>query len=130
VSSFDRLYYAWKAGGSLALRELLNAGADPRSVDEIGIPILSAVASGGDADAISALLDAGADIEAGAPPDYWSPLITAANCGNAEAVAILLRRGANANALTRDGYSAYGRTPPEAEDVRLLLLAAGARWPK
>lgn len=75
--------------------------------------------------AISALLDAGADIDQ--PGDFgFTPLMIASIRGNAESVQLLADRGANPNLFSSSGYTALQLAARSGNaDVVLVLAALG-----
>lgn len=130
-------------------RRLLEAGADPDSCDEDGMPLLYSASENGNPEAVKLLLEFGADTEKRCPvrgeghaprQQGRTPLFGAAEGQAAEGLPygmnpkecmrLLLAAGANVHA--RDEY---GRTPlfyaagygfGYGEDRVLMLLAAGA----
>ena len=108
------------ATGPTGLKVALERGADPNGLGVLSMPVLCDAAGAGDVVAIAMLLDGGADIEL-AIPGGWTPLIVAANAGRADAVRLLLARGANRDAKTSDGYTAYGRVSELNPDVSAIL---------
>src|ERR1035438_4638706 len=66
-------------------------------------------AAAGKTNAVKALLDKGADIEARDKKDR-PPLMRAAQHGHADTVRLLLAKGAHADARDQLGYTAYGLT--------------------
>jgi ankyrin repeat protein len=116
----------------VVLERLLDAGADPDRSDDAGdAPLTRAV--GGDPALVRALLAAGADPEA--PGARVRPLLQASQWGQADAVELLLERGAAADARDPDGRTALmlavvTRSYGDAADARRIavthLLRAGA----
>jgi len=100
---------AAKNGDAAAVREFL--AKDPALVnarDSDESTPLHCAAWKGHVEVASALLDAGADIEASNQNDHWgtTPLHAAAHGNQRAVVELLLRRGANVAAL-----NPHGRTP-------------------
>lgn len=96
------LFWAARHGHDDSLPLLVRRGADPqararRLVGESpeSIAPLHLAAQHGHVAAISALLDAGADVRGGADPGVPTPLHVAAGNGHRGAVAVLLTRGAD-----------------------------------
>ena len=85
------LHWAVRANDVDAVQRLLKAGANPDASNRYGVTPLSLAATNASAPLIQALLQAGAH-----PTN--SILMTAARTGNAEAVLMLIARGADANA--------------------------------
>jgi len=85
------LHWAVRANDVDAVQRLLKAGANPDAANRYGVTPLSLAATNASAPLIQALLQAGAH-----PTN--SILMTAARTGNAEAVLMLIARGADANA--------------------------------
>jgi ankyrin repeat protein len=85
------LHWAVRANDLDTAQSLLLAGANPDAANRYGVTPLSLAAENASAPMIQALLQSGAH-----PTD--SILMTAARTGNAEAVRMLIARGADANA--------------------------------
>ena len=112
------------------VREALDKGADVNAYKAGMTPLMDAAAYNTNAEVITILLNAGADLEA---RDHrggigGTALDWAAYCGkNPEVVALLLKAGANVEVCTENGMSpltwAAGDNSPE---IVLLLLNAGA----
>jgi ankyrin repeat protein len=85
------LHWAVRANDLDAAQRLLRAGANPDAANRYGVTPLSLAAENASASMMQALLQAGAHTTD-------SILMTASRTGNAEAVRMLLARGANANA--------------------------------
>jgi ankyrin repeat protein len=105
------------------LRLLLARGANPRARSEDGFDALTIAASHVDTLAsVRTLLDAGAEAQ---PPDgvevRRTPLVAAALAGNADAVRLLIRRGAEASSEALAEAVTFGHA-----DVVAALLDAGA----
>ncbi len=104
---FTPLHLTAFFGGADAARVLVEAGADvdARSDNDFGVmPIHSAVA-GGHGDVVTILLDAGADPNV-RQRHGWTPLLGAAQNGDAATVIALIGAGAHLTARTDDGLSA------------------------
>ncbi len=97
-----------------AAQTVLRAGADVNAARGDGITALHLAAEQGDAEAVQALLDAGADVGAGTRIGRYTPLHLAARGGHGDVVAMLLEAGADPLAATTNS----GATA--------LHLAAGA----
>lgn len=85
------LHWAVRANDLNTAQSLLKAGANPDAANRYGVTPLSLAATNASAPLIQALLAAGAHPTS-------SILMTAARTGNAEAVRMLIARGADANA--------------------------------
>jgi ankyrin repeat protein len=97
----DTIFDAVNAGDFGRVITHLNGGADVNQADLYGTPLHRA-ASTGQVAIMVALIDAGADLE----PEKAHPLPAAALANRADAVALLIERGA-----AIDGRDAAGRTP-------------------
>lgn len=130
----EKLFYRAVKNGDLAtVVELLKS--DPSLVSicdaEESTPLHYA-AWKGHAEIVTALLDAGADIQAHNQNDHWgtTPLHAAAHGNNRAAVEVLIERGADVNALR-----AFGSGTPldetkahNATAAAKVLIAAGAKY--
>jgi hypothetical protein len=109
------------AGGAGADAELdlEAAGAD-------GCTALYLAANGGHADAVRALAEAGANVNAVAARTEYSALHAAAQCGHAAVVRALLEAGADGALLTKAGKTALqiARRKQHADVVQALEAAA------
>jgi ankyrin repeat protein len=74
---------------------------------------------------IQALLDGGADVNAGDPRGGSTPLMHAASAGSVESMRLLIDRKANVNAVNSAGATALMMAVTDIDKVR-LLLGAGA----
>jgi ankyrin repeat protein len=77
------------------VRVLLAAGADANAGTSSGATPLHLAAAGGNPDAISALLDHGANANASESEWHQTPLVFAAEYDRPEAIRVLLKRGAD-----------------------------------
>ncbi len=106
---------------------LLDAGADYRLTNRTGAKPLYLAAINGDAAVIARLLDAGEDANAVLTAEGETVLMLTAYTGNAEAVKLLLERGAEPNTQQFRGQTALMWAAAEGHaDVVKLLLARGA----
>ncbi|MGI5376983.1 HEAT repeat domain-containing protein [Streptomyces sp. CA-251387] len=105
----DGLVTAVRAGDADAVRELLEQGADPDTVDESGLPVLCGAVAAYDAPVAEALVEGGADPDR-VLPDGTTPLERAIDGGSPAVFSAVL-----------------GKEPrlrlPEADRERLLALA-------
>jgi ankyrin repeat protein len=100
------LMMAAQAGENECVKALLAAGANSKAIDEEGNSVL-AKAAGGDAspETIKLLLDAKPDLDA-ANNEGVTPLMRAADRGDAEKVVVLLNAGAKTELKDKDGRRA------------------------
>jgi hypothetical protein len=105
--------------GADAELDLEAAGAD-------GCTALYLAANGGHADAVRALAEAGANVNAVAARTEYSALHAAAQCGHAAVVRALLEAGADGALLTKAGKTALqiARRKQHADVVQALEAAA------
>ena len=98
------------------MRALLAKGAEAGAVTTTGAVPLHFAAASGNVDAITALLDAGADPNAREPQWGQTPLMFAAAAGRTEAVSALVAGGADLAAAAKvvDISARNARTPPRA----------------
>jgi ankyrin repeat protein len=89
----------------IAVREWLDAGADPNSTSPGGSVFFVDAAWSGNVAVVALLLDHGADVNARTKSGI-TPLTAAALEGHSDVVALLLERGANALPRTRNGWDA------------------------
>jgi ankyrin repeat protein/mono/diheme cytochrome c family protein len=127
VEGRTALYQAASLGNALpAVKLLLQLGADPNLAIANGRTPLMAAAGRADVDAMRALLDAKAAVDArnGAGE---TALILAAGTGSVPAAALLLDRGADARARTKRDETALGNAATAgSEAVVRMLLDRGA----
>ena len=110
---------------------LIAAGADVRAVAKNPMQVTalhSAVANGGDSRIATALVAAGADVNA-KQRHGWTPLHGAAHSGDRELVALLLARGADPDVKHQEGKTALdlARENGHVEVVKLLEARRDAR---
>jgi hypothetical protein len=130
------------AQGVEVVKALIAAGADPNPKTFIMATPLQYQLQLGDADSVTALVQAGANLEAGSSPDGWTALMWAAHGvnrpPNPAVVKALLRGGAKVNAKDNFGKTVLdivrplGMPPPanptsQEKEVERLLLTAGAK---
>jgi ankyrin repeat protein len=97
------LFFAIRYRNVAEVRELLQKGADPNSLNGLEIRPLFLAAASFQMDAMQELLKAGAAPDA--TSTYGTPLMFAANSGNLAGAMMLLERGANPNTIRSDGIS-------------------------
>ena len=92
------------------IKLLLSNGADPMLAAQHGRTILNLAASTGNCEIMKLLLDAGThpQIEHTTGSDEFTPLLCASSLGHEAAARLLLEKGANVNALSRNGLDALG----------------------
>ncbi|MDE2664479.1 MAG: ankyrin repeat domain-containing protein [Gemmatimonadota bacterium] len=110
-----------------AVRTLLRDGADVNASQGDGMTALHWAALRGDAEMLSVLVYAGANVASTTRLGAYTPLHLASRDGRADAVALLLEAGSDANALTTTGatplhFAAAGGDVPTLTS----LLEAGA----
>lgn len=101
IGDYTPLHIATKSGKSPIVKALLGAGSDAQARTASGTTALHFAAAAGDTISINALLDR--RVDANARENEWqqTPLIFAATNGRADAVRVLLRRGADASIHTK-----------------------------
>jgi len=117
----DAAYQAIRANDIGRLRALVRTPADANQKDDAGVPLLMTSAAVGSVDAMTLLLDKGADVNArngfGATALIWSATDLAK-------VRLLAGRGADVNLASKTGRSALfvaAMSEPSASIVRLLV---------
>jgi ankyrin repeat protein len=113
--------------GSAPLVEiLLKAGADPNQAIATGETPVMTCSRTGDADAVSALIDRGGNVNAAEPTLKQTALMWAIAEHHLDVVRLLLGRGADARAMTRQGFTPLHLAAREGQlEIARLLLAAG-----
>lgn len=101
IGSYTPLHVAARKGNAGVVRALLKAGADANVLAINGVSALHLAAIAGDPDAVSALLDAKADPNAKEREWGQTPLVFAASNNRADAIKVLLAKGADAKLVTR-----------------------------
>ena len=92
------------------VQTLLRQRHDPNERDRYGLTPLMWAARAGAVDAMTALLDAGADPNARGGANDWTPLLHAIHKGRAAAVRLLLDRGVDPEPTRGDAHTArHGR---------------------
>jgi hypothetical protein len=105
------------ANAADTVRRLLGDGHPPDDADESGLTALMWAARANALEAMTVLLDAGADPNARDRQQHWTPLLHAVHKRHVDAIELLLERGADPNAVESDGQ------------IVPLLMAAGDRDP-
>ena len=129
---YEELHAAALAGDLELTRRLLDAGVDPNVAPSTQPPsfdsILAAAASGGSLEVVEHLLCAGAEVNSQKEGLRETALVAAAEQGNTLIVIALLATGADVNADFGDRNLTPLAAAAGHEDVRLLLLVAGAKF--
>lgn len=94
-----------KQGNASTVRNLLESGASPDSVDRKGIPVVMHAIKARNVEVLKVLLANGASVDYTTEGGY-TPLMLAARRGDYEITRLLLEAGADPNAVDE-----YGRTP-------------------
>lgn len=112
----------------LVLRALLDAKADPHSVDSHGHPALHVACEVNRAECAQMLLDAGSVIDAQAGSASGTALLLACYCNAQRCVDLLLARGADVNVTDSNGRTALDAAVMcRLYDSAEKMLDAGAR---
>jgi len=134
-SSYEKMLRAVEDGETAEVKRLLSRGMDPNTTDPKGMSVLMIAARKGEAEIVAlliakranvgqqsragdtallmaclngniavirSLLDAGGELN---PKKGWTPLQYAAFSGHADAVDLLLKRGAEKDAVAPNGYT-------------------------
>eukprot|EP00803_Ostreobium_quekettii_P011010 evm.model.scf_1421.1 EVM.evm.TU.scf_1421.1 scf_1421:6275-18096(-) len=128
-SGFTALAAAVEANELSAVRFLLKAGADTEIQTESkkDTPLTLAVFNGHGVSMVTALLDAGANVD-GRRIGRWTPLMIAAHLGDAPVSRLLIERGADVNARGSLGTTPLIRAAVSGSVAVIgILLDAGAR---
>src|SRR5947209_7807389 len=109
------------------IRRLLSVGHDPDEADGSATTALIWAARSGAVEAMTALIDAGANVNHRDSRHRWTVLLHAIHTQQPAAVRLLLQRGADPNAATPGGVTPLlmAADDPDPTTVR-LLLAHGA----
>jgi uncharacterized protein len=108
------------------VRELLKQGHAPDERDPRGLTPLMWAARAGSLDAMSALLDGGADPNARDAANGWTPLLHAIHKNQAAAAQLLLDRGADPNLASGLLTPLMMAAPDPDPEIVKILLAYGA----
>ncbi|MEQ1694014.1 MAG: ankyrin repeat domain-containing protein, partial [Gemmatimonas sp.] len=95
IGALTPLHLAAQNASAGVVRALLRANADVRVMTGDSVTVLHLAAMGGDTAIVGALLRAGAEINATEPAWGQTPLMVAAGRGRADAVKLLLTKGAD-----------------------------------
>jgi ankyrin repeat protein len=101
IGSYTPLHVAAKEGHVAVLRALVGAHANVGAATTTGATALHFAASSGNVEAITILLDHGADVNVREPEWEQTPLMFAAALGRTDAVRTLIKRGADVKAAAK-----------------------------
>jgi uncharacterized protein len=115
--------------GSAALVDLLlKSGANPSTSIATGVPPIMTCARTGNAEAVRRLIAGGVDLNAKEPAQGQTALMWAAAEHHPDVVRVLIEAKANANARTKNGFTALHFAAREGDiESAGLLLAAGVK---
>ena len=112
-------------GDVRAVRSAIDDGADPNEADD-GLPVLVYAALQGQTDIVTALIEAGANVNATGPSEATALMYAAAG-GHMEVLQALIEAGADVNATDSSGWTALMRaTAPGQTEAVTALIEAGA----
>ena len=97
------LVLACENGSAALVTALLEESADPNTATSMGETALMACARGGDVDAVAALLDRGAALDAGESSRGQTALMWAAAHRHPDVVRVLIAHGADVHACALEG---------------------------
>jgi len=111
------------AGDKTAVRALLKQGMDVNAAQGDGMTALHWAARTGDVELAQMLIYAGANVKAMTRLGGYTPLIMAAQVGNAEMIGLLLKSDADAKVATSNGTTPLmlAASAGQADAVRVLL---------
>lgn len=105
----------------------LDAGWDPSMQNDRGVPLLNLAVRAGHGGLVEPLREAGAKIDIPAEDRKTTPLMDAAGNGYTDLVGYFASRGADLDAVNRDGQSAVTLAAGNGrEEAAVLLVEAGA----
>ncbi len=124
-------------GNVVAVKALLDRGADPKAKNDRGGPVPTAVASKGNVTVVIELIRRGADVNSRDKYGF-TPLMAACFEGHKEVVKVLLERGADANIknkwgrtagiiASQQGYSEITDLLRPHEKVRAIVVLASIK---
>jgi quinoprotein dehydrogenase-associated probable ABC transporter substrate-binding protein len=120
------MYAAWTDGADL-VKVFVSKGAKLDSRDDEGLTALGVAAQNAKVHALTALLEAGGNVNAPVGKVGYTPLMLAAINGSEEAAELLIRHGANVNARNTGGVTPLMVVAANnAAPVGSLLLKSGA----
>lgn len=118
----ENLVLVVNSGDEDAVSLFLKAGFDPSVVDSKGTPLLSLAVRAQYPAIVGLLIEAGADINRQSEDRGYSPLMDAAQKGDAEMARTLLERGANPNLRSKDGQTALIICAGRSDELLSALL--------
>ncbi len=101
IGAYTPLHLAGKSGNGDVVAALVKAGSDVKAATASGATALHFAAKAGDVRSIEALAAAGADVNARESQWEQTPLIFAAEYNRADAIRVLIKRGANPSLHTK-----------------------------
>jgi hypothetical protein len=114
-------------GDTKAVALFLDSGFPPDARDKSGVPIVCLATRSRHRSIVELLLDRGANVDAQSDDRGYSPLMDAAQQGDASLLELVLDRGADPNLISKDGQTALilavGRSDAPVVE---RLLASGA----
>ncbi len=119
---YTALLMAAYNGHTHVVKELLKHGANVDARDHEGKTPLMHAASGSFAETVTALIDAGANVNATESTEGFTALMTAAAMGESEVVRVLLERGADPSVVDQDNDTAkdHARNAGKTAIVEML----------
>lgn len=114
LGAFTPLLMASEIGDAPVIETLVAAGADVKATTTAGTSALMLAAASGRADAVTLLIDRGADVNAKESVRDETPLMFAAAFDRVDAMKVLLARGATVNVTTKV-VDLKAQTNPEEE---------------
>jgi uncharacterized protein len=125
VGAYTALHLASSRGHAAAITRLLTAGGKAGAFTATGVQPLHLAAQAGNIEAVKALLDRGADINAKDKTHGRTPLVFAASQDRVDALKLLLARGADARQTTTViDYRARAAADTQARQLRDKIASA------
>src|SRR5215471_13672899 len=119
----SRVADAAMIGDRASVRTLLTSGEDVNAAQGDGMTALHWAARRGDAELVTMLLSAGANVRATTRLGGYTPLLMAAELGHAPSIEALIAAGADAKGKTASGVTALmlAAASGQAEAVKALI---------